>query len=103
MSIKPLPDFVQGSMVTRLIRHDFSRQGRPQVLCVGNFFPYRVEWGTSDSFYGGLIELKDGEWISVTNSSLPFDGDIREAQLLTSINKEKILLVSRNNSQAGFV
>lgn len=101
MIIKPLPEFIQRSMVTGLLQHDFTIQGRPQVLCVGNFFPYRVEWGPSDSFFGGLIELKDGEWIDASNVPLAFDGDIRDAHLINSINKEKILLVSRNDSHAS--
>jgi enediyne biosynthesis protein E4 len=101
MIIRPLPGFIQRSMVTGLLRHDFANLGRPQILCVGNFFPYRVEWGPSDSFSGGLIELRGGEWINVSNSPLALDGDIRDAHILTSINNGKMILISRNNAPAS--
>lgn len=101
MTITPLPDYIQSSMVTKLLWADFTGEGRRQLLCVGNFFPYRVEWGASDSFFGGLIELKDGKWITVSDSGLPFYGDIRDAYVLTGINKRKMVVASRNNSNAS--
>lgn len=98
----PLPDNFQSSMLQAFVYDDFDRDKRPEILCAGNFFPYKVEQGRSDSFFGGLLEcsakginekkLKEPLWLM---------GDIRDMASVKSKSGKRIIVVSRNNDKPG--
>lgn len=97
-----LPDNFQSSMLQAFVYDDFDRDKRPEILCAGNFYPYKVEQGRSDSFFGGLLEcsanginekkLKEPLWLM---------GDIRDMASVKSKSGKRIIVVSRNNDKAS--
>lgn len=101
MILRPLPDLFQKSMLTGILKDDFDGDGVPEILCVGNFYPYRVEWGPSDSFFGGMLEFKNKELVIDNKKSLMFRGDIRDAHLMRGARNKTLMLISRNDSPAG--
>ncbi|MEQ8474496.1 MAG: VCBS repeat-containing protein [Marinoscillum sp.] len=100
-SIQALPKAAQESMVNGIVIEDFDHDGSNEILLVGNFFPYRVEWGKSDSFFGAFFKMENGRLVShLSNEKLYFDGDIRDVQLLKMKNGERRVIISRNNNDA---
>lgn len=70
-----------------------------QIVCAGNFYPFKVEWGRSDAFSGAvLIPSKNGPVIRTDLSPLRLGGDIRNMQLLDAKTGSPKLLVLRNNA-----
>lgn len=100
--ILPLPDNFQSSMIQAFVYDDFDRDERPEILCAGNFYPYKVEQGRSDSFFGGLLE-SSARRISEKKSKEPLwlMGDIRDMARIKSKSGKRIIVVSRNNDKAS--
>ena len=63
----PLPDNFQSSMIQAFVYDDFDGDNQPEMLCAGNFYPYNVEQGKSDSFFGGMLDLILHFMISICN------------------------------------
>jgi hypothetical protein len=100
--LKQLPEEVQVSMINGFVLEDFDGDHQPEVLCAGNFFPYKVEWGKSDAFMGALLKFKNGEaTVYKGNTSLRFKGDIRDMSLIKNRNKGNRIVVSRDNDYPG--
>lgn len=100
--IKTLPGNFQSSMLQAFVAGDFNGDGHANLLCAGNFYPYRVEWGKSDSFFGGLLTSFSGKLVETKpGGAIWLMGDIRDMALLKSRSGKKILVVSRNNDKAS--
>ncbi len=94
----PLPSKVQVSMLNGFAQDDFDGNGSSETLCVGNFYPYRVEWGRSDSFYGAFLKFSNGK-ATVYKPEIPllFDGDIRDIGMIRDKTGKRNLIISRND------
>lgn len=100
--VKPLPEAAQVSMLNGFAWEDFDGDGRKELLCAGNFYPYKVEWGRSDAFMGTLLRFEKGNLqVYKANTPLWLNGDIRDICLLKSRHGGKRLLVFRNNDRPG--
>jgi enediyne biosynthesis protein E4 len=101
-AIKPLPDDVQASMINGFVYDDFDNDGQKELLSAGNFYPYKVEWGRSDAFMGGLLKFSGGQ-ASMYKSGIPLwlTGDIRDITVVHNRNGKKRIIVSRNNDMPG--
>lgn len=89
-------------MIQDFLLHDFDTDGQMEVLCAGNFYPYRVEWGRSDSFFGAMLRFSKGEVaVYPTDSKQVYlPGDVRDMALLRSGTAIR-LVISRNNERAS--
>ena len=75
--------------------------GIKEIPCVGNFYPYRVEWGPSDSFFGALLQFKDKNVeLDEQHANIFFDGDIRDAGIIKNLSGKRGLVISRNDDKA---
>ncbi|WP_116127219.1 VCBS repeat-containing protein [Lewinella sp. IMCC34183] len=98
----PLPAAAQVSVINAFPVADFDGDGREEILAVGNFYPYRVEWGPSDALRGAFFTFRDGQLVtSPVESPLPFSGDIRDARILDPDSAYPTLLVTRNDGPAA--
>lgn len=99
----PLPDNLQSSMIQAFAIDDFDSDRQKEILCAGNFYPYRVEWGKSDSFFGALLQCNSsGSIVEKPAQHLIFlMGDIRDMAYLKCKSGKKVLIVSRNNDKAS--
>ncbi|PPK87097.1 VCBS repeat protein [Neolewinella xylanilytica] len=96
------PAAAQVSMITDFVVADFGLDGdNDDILAVGNFYPYRVEWGPSDASSGLLMHFQNGRIIDRRGvSTLPFTGDIRGVRLLDAGGADPRLLITRNDGAA---
>ncbi len=98
---RPFPPVVQLSMVNAIRWADFDGDGVQELLAVGNFYPYRVEWGPSDALDGALLSFENGNFVPhPAYGPLPFSGDVRGARLLDAGSDQPRLLISRNDGAA---
>jgi hypothetical protein len=101
LTLKPLPAEAQGSMINGFVMDDFDGDGEKEVLCAGNFFPYKVEWGRSDASTGLLLKFNHGEAdVYLPDTPLWMSGDIRDVALVHTGTGTRVM-VSRNNDKPG--
>jgi hypothetical protein len=101
-TLKVLPDEVQSSMINGFVVDDFDGNEQKEILCAGNFYPYKVEWGKSDAFMGALLKFKNGNaTVYKPNVLLGLKGDIRDVNIIKTKNGNKSIIVSRNNDMPG--
>lgn len=101
-SLKPLPADVQASMINGFVMDDFDGDQQKEILCAGNFTPYKVEWGRSDAFFGALLKFHDGA-AAVYKPNIPLwlKGDIRDMKVAETKSGERRVVVARNNDLPG--
>lgn len=101
-ALKILPDELQRSMVNGFVMDDFDGDGQNEVLCAGNFFPYKVEWGKSDAFMGSILKFKNGRaTVYQPTAPLWMKGDIRDMDIIKNKNGGKAVVLTRNNDWPG--
>jgi enediyne biosynthesis protein E4 len=100
--LKALPDAVQASMINGFVIDDFDGDQQKEILCAGNFYPYKVEWGRSDAFMGALLKFSNGE-ATLYKPGVPLwlAGDIRDINMVKTKKGLKKIIVSRNNDIPG--
>ncbi|WP_288428305.1 VCBS repeat-containing protein [uncultured Spirosoma sp.] len=100
----PLPQAAQVSPVSGIVASDLNRDGQTDLIVGGNFFPWRVQLGQSDSSFG-LVCLGDGNGtfqpVPYSQTGLDLRGDVRDMLSVKSVNGQPLLLVTRNNATAG--
>jgi len=47
-------------MLQAFIYDDVDHDKVPEILCAGNFYPYNVEQGKSDAFFGAFLNFSNG-------------------------------------------
>jgi hypothetical protein len=99
--ISPLPINFQSSMLQAFVYEDVDGDKLPEILCAGNFYPYNVEQGKSDAFFGGLLNFSNGDVSEKKPGSLWLMGDIRDMVKVKSKSGKRIIVVSRNNDKAS--
>ena len=102
----PLPLTAQFSSVNGILTQDFNRDGFSDILLAGNFYPYRTQFGRSDSSLG-LLLLGNGkgkfEPVPWDESGFFAQGDIRNMVLLQGEHGRKFVLLARNNDKMSLI
>ncbi len=99
-SITALPLNFQSSMLQAFICDDFDGDHQQKLLGAGNFYPYKVEWGKSDAFFGAFLQCSGNEISEKKTNQLWLTGDIRDMKILKFKSGKKAIVVSRNNDKA---
>ncbi|SDF03821.1 Repeat domain-containing protein [Pricia antarctica] len=99
--IHKLPIESQFSAVQGIIAKDFTGDKITDLLLVGNYYPFRVEFGPNDAGKGVLLEGKgNGDFKSVPQkkTGVFIEGDVRDAKLVRQNHKIKIVFSKNNDS-----
>ena len=99
-AVHALPRIVQESPVFGIVVHDFNQDGHLDAVLTGNFYPNEVNMGREDASVG-VVLLGDGNGhfkpLSPAKSGLLIRGDARSSVLMSSKNKEMILVTAINS------
>jgi enediyne biosynthesis protein E4 len=90
----------QVSKVNSIIADDFDKDGVPDILLAGNFYPYRVQSGRCAASLGLLMKGKGKgifEPVDPSVSGCYLDGDVRTILALKNATGEKIIIAGKNN------
>lgn len=99
-SFKPFPLEAQVSKVFGIAADDFDKDGKKDILCAGNFYPYRVQLGRSDASLGLLLKGSGSSNFSAVDPSVSgayIDGDVRAMTELKNKAGESLIVVAKNN------
>lgn len=94
-----LPDLVQFSPVNSFVIDDVNKDGTPEIIAGGNFYPFKPRIGMQDASFGALMQYTNDS-LSVMHSvqsPLWLSGDIRDMAICSFKSGKKMLVVSRNN------
>jgi enediyne biosynthesis protein E4 len=99
-----LPVMAQFSSVNGILTDDINSDGFIDILLSGNFYPYRTQYGRSDSSIG-LLLTGDGkgnfEPVLYDQSGLLASGDIRNMVSINGKTGRKFILLARNNDKTS--
>jgi len=96
-----LPVNAQFSAVQGIIAEDFTGDQILDLLLVGNYYPFRVEYGPNDAGKGLLLEGNGkGDYSVIEQKKLGvwIEGDIRDAKIMKHKNKMNIVFSKNNDS-----
>jgi hypothetical protein len=105
-SSKELPPETQFSKTNSILTGDFDRDGKNDLLLLGNFFPYRTELGESDASVGLVLRgTGNGNFYAVppSKAGLFADGDIRGAVIVKNTSGEQRIIVAKNNDKCQVI
>ncbi|MCX2678495.1 VCBS repeat-containing protein [Galbibacter sp. EGI 63066] len=103
--IHPLPLEVQFSAIQGIIAKDFTGDGIQDLFLVGNYYPFKVEYGPCDAGKGLLLKGNEhGSFDIINNERLGVwvEGDVRDAKLL-SHNDQTFIVASKNNDSIQMI
>ncbi len=99
-----LPVEAQFSVVTKIIADDFDKDGKKDLLLLGNRSDNRLKIGSIDANYGCLLK-GDGKggfvYMPQTSSGLSVKGDVKSAREIL-IDKEKYILIGISDQPLAF-
>ncbi len=101
-SIHQLPIEAQFSAVQGILSGDYNYDGHKDLFIAGNFFPYRTQYGPSDSSIGLLLAGDNkGNFtpLSLQQSGICMKGDIRSVVELKSKSKDTYIIAGANNEK----
>jgi hypothetical protein len=99
-SMKALPARIQFAPVQAILAHDFTGDGKKDLLLAGNWFVAEVETGRADAGIGMLLEQKEnGQFVPVLPQESGFfaRNDVRDLALVKGPNGSVTVLVSNND------
>lgn len=99
-SKQTLPYQVQLHPTNDIIIHDFDRNGKPDILCAGNFLYAETETAELDAGNGTLLlQNADGSFSFEENRKHGFwaSDEVRELKLIKRANGKSAVLVGNNN------
>jgi hypothetical protein len=99
-SFQPFPLMAQESKIFGITVDDFDKDGRKDILCSGNYFPYRVQLGRSDASLGLLMKgSANGNLMAIdpSVSGVYIDGDVRAMIEIKNKSGENLIIVAKNN------
>lgn len=101
--LNKMPALAQLSPINSFVIHDFSGDGKQDIIAGGNFYPYKPQLGMQNASSGAVLQFSKGSLVAMHDviSPLWLTGDIRDMALLSFNNGEKKLIVSRNNDAPG--
>ena len=97
-----LPVQVSFTTMQDVIAKDFDEDGNIDLLFGGNFHDFIPTIGRMDASYGTYLKGNGGfkfEFISNSNSGLLIDGQVRNMEYMELANGEKIIVITKNNSE----
>lgn len=98
--IHSLPDEAQLSPVFGFIADDFNNDKSKDIIAIGNFYGNQPNMGRSDASFGAFLRNKgENNLQALSPSEVGFSvyGNVRDIKIIPTGNKEKLILVSRNN------
>lgn len=98
---KELPTLSQFGAVQDMILKDINNDGLIDIICAGNFYGSEVETVRYDSNFGSVVINRGNnkfETLSLEESGLLLNTDVRDLEAVT-IQNEEYLLVTSNNDQ----
>ena len=97
---RPLPVEAQFAPVNAILCDDFDNDGFKDLLLAGNEYQAEVISGRYDASYGCFLRgnnTKSFTPVSPVKSGFILNGDVKDMELITLPNQEKIILVAVNN------
>ncbi len=95
-----LPDDVQFAPVQAIDTADVFGLGYPQIIMVGNYYPWRIQWGQMDASFGWILD-KDGQGaykaINPAESGFWAGGDVRSMVRIQQ-NGKPVWIIGRHNA-----
>jgi hypothetical protein len=104
-SIQQLPGPVQWSPVFGFLVQDISRDGKPDIMAVGNFYGVLPYEGRYDANCGTvLLNIGNNKFKMAAPGQTGFmvSGEIRDIKALRSVGGKTIIAVARNNNRMKF-
>ncbi|MBO3697037.1 VCBS repeat-containing protein [Fabibacter sp. E12] len=98
---KELPTLSQFGAVRDVILKDVNGDGLTDLICAGNFFGSEVETVRYDSSFGSIVINKGNnefETLSLAESGLVLNSDVRDLETVT-VQSDEYLLVTSNNDE----
>jgi hypothetical protein len=98
-NLKALAPEAQFSMTNGMLYKDFDGDGKEDILCAGNFYPFRVQQGRLDASIGSLLKGDGkGQFVPVKRdlTGLLVSGDVRQMIEVDGLNISSIV-ISKNN------
>jgi hypothetical protein len=95
-----LPVEAQFAPVNAIICDDMDGDGIKDILLAGNEYQTEVMTGRYDASYGCFLKgnkQKEFKAVSTELSGFKIDGDVKDMKMITTKNKEKLILVAVNN------
>lgn len=102
-TMKALPKEAQYSNIAAVEYGDFDKDGKLDLLLVGNFYDNLPEWGRFDTNYGLFLKGKVGLEFEVEKSSksgFKTIGQVRKMAQVKSVNNKNIVILAKNNDKA---
>ncbi len=99
-SFTPFPLEAQVSKVFGIVEGDFDKDGMKEILCSGNYFPYRVQLGRSDAGLGLLLKGLPGNKfrsLSPIHTGVYIDGDVRGMVMVKNKRGENLVVIAKNH------
>jgi enediyne biosynthesis protein E4 len=96
----PLPLQAQFAPVNAIVCADLDGDGINDILLAGNEYQTEVMTGRYDASYGCFLKgmkNKTFKVIPAVVSGFKIDGDVKDMKMITTANKEKLILVAVNN------
>ncbi len=96
----PFPPMAQVAPVNAMVYTDVNRDGKPDIILVGNEYQASVMAGRYDASYGLLLTGNgkgDFEAVTPAASGLILEGDVKDMKIINTV-KQPILLAAVNNS-----
>jgi hypothetical protein len=97
-----LPVEAQLSPVNSILCTDVDADSNMDIIMAGNEYQTEVSTGRYDASYGVVLK-GDGKGgftnMSYARTGFIVDGDVKNMQLITTINKEKLLIVTVNDAK----
>jgi len=95
-----LPKEAQFAPVNAIVCADMDGDGIKDILLAGNEYQTEVMTGRYDASYGCFLKgmnNKTFKTVSPAVSGFKIDGDVKDMKLVTTINKQKLILVAIND------
>ena len=98
--IKPLPNEAQISTIRNILAEDINRDGKQDVVLLGNYYGFEVETPRQDAAYG-LVLLGNGK--GNFQAQLPYEsglfvkGEVAKALPIQLADQGRAILIARNN------
>jgi len=104
-SRKELPDEVQFSTVQAMDITDVTGDGLTDIILVGNYYPWRIQWGQMDASYGWVLQ-GDGKGnfkvMYPHESGFWAGGDVRSLLRMNIKNKPCWITANHNGKVNGY-
>jgi hypothetical protein len=94
-----LPIAAQFAAIQGAVIKDFDGDGKNEILCAGNFYPFRVQLGREDAGKGLLLKWDKQQGFltkGYETTGVWIDGDVRD-MLLVNSGKEGAIVISKNS------